>query len=158
MSAKGQKRTSRLLDHLVGCGKQRLRNGQTKRLCGLEIDNQLILGRGLHRHVGWLLALKDAIDIPRGLPGHIVRIGSVGDQAAVYRVIAIRVDRRQFVASGETDDELATSPRSRWQYDNAAIARTCECRNGRLDFVGVAHVQRRELNIKRLRYRSNSPE
>src|SRR5215475_8092526 len=27
MSAKGQERTSRLLDHRIGCGEQRLRNG-----------------------------------------------------------------------------------------------------------------------------------
>src|SRR5262245_10964275 len=109
MSALGQKRTSRLLDDLIGCGEQRLRNGQTKRLCGLEIDNQLVLGRRLHRHIGWLLALEDAIDIPRGLPGRIVRIRSVRDQAAVYSVIAIRINRRQFVASYKTDYELATS-------------------------------------------------
>jgi hypothetical protein len=85
-------RQGRLLDHLVGCGKQRLRNGQAKRLCGLEIDNQLILGRCLHRHVGWLLALEDAIDIPRGSPDRIVRIGPVRDQATVYGVITIRIN------------------------------------------------------------------
>ena len=43
-------------------------------------------------------------------------------------------------------------------YDHAAIARTCECRHGTLDFVGVAHVHRRELDTKGLRYRSNSRE
>ena len=67
MWALGPKRTSRLLDDLVGCGEQRLRNGQTKRPCGLEIDNQLILGRRLHRHVGWLL--RRLMSMPRGL-GH----------------------------------------------------------------------------------------
>ena len=39
MSALGQKRTLRLLDDLVGCSEQRLRNGQAKQLCGLQIDN-----------------------------------------------------------------------------------------------------------------------
>ena len=52
-----------LFDHLVGCGEQRLRNGQSEHLCGLEIDNQFVLGRRLHRQIGWLLALEDAIDI-----------------------------------------------------------------------------------------------
>ena len=33
-----------LFDHLVGGGDQRLRDGQTKRLCGLEIDHKLELG------------------------------------------------------------------------------------------------------------------
>ena len=59
-----------------------------------------------------------------------VRIRAVRDQAAVYSVIAIRINRRQFVASGKTNYELATSPRAPWRYDNAAIARTCECRHG----------------------------
>src|SRR5262245_20187809 len=44
------------------------------------------------------------------------------------------------------------------RYDDAAIGRTCECRHGTLDFVGVGHVPRRELNTKGLRYRSNSRE
>ena len=56
------------------------------------IDNQLVLGRRLHRHIGWLFALEDAIDIPRGPPDHIVRIRSVRDQATIYSVIAIRIN------------------------------------------------------------------
>ena len=131
---------------------------QAERLRGLEIDDELEFGRRLHRHVGGLLALKDAIDIPRGPPDRIVGIGSVGDQAAVYGVIAIGINRRQFVASGETDDELAMSRRAAWGYDHAAIPRTCERRHGTLDFVGVAHVIRRELDTKGLRHRSNGAE
>jgi hypothetical protein len=66
-----------LFDHLVGRGEQRLRNGQAEWLRGLEIDNQLEFGRRLHRHVGWLLALKDTIDIPRGSSDGAMRIGPV---------------------------------------------------------------------------------
>ena len=36
---------------------------EAERLGGLEIDDQLVLGRRLHRQVGGLLALEDAIDI-----------------------------------------------------------------------------------------------
>src|SRR5262245_2013245 len=110
MSALGQKRTwPTSFDYFVGGGEQRLRNGQTERLRGLEIDNQLILGRRLHWHIGWLLAFEDTIDIARGAPDRIVRIRSVRNQATVYSVIAIRIHRRQFVASRKTDYELATS-------------------------------------------------
>ncbi len=38
-----------LLDHFVGAGEHRRRNSKAERLCGLEIDDQLVLGRGLHR-------------------------------------------------------------------------------------------------------------
>ena len=36
---------------------------EAERLGGLEVDDQLELGRLLHRQVGWLLALEDTIDI-----------------------------------------------------------------------------------------------
>src|SRR5262249_42638436 len=93
-----------------------------------------------------------------GTPDRIMRIRSVRNQATIQGPITISIDRRQFVASGETDDELAMSRRAPRWYNHAAIARTCKCRHGTLDFVGVAHVQRRELNTKGLRYRSNCRE
>ena len=36
---------------------------EAERLRGLEVDHQLVLGRLLHRQIGRLLALEDAIDI-----------------------------------------------------------------------------------------------
>ena len=43
--------------------KQRRWNGEAERLRGLQIDEQLILGRRLHRHIGGLFTLEDAIDV-----------------------------------------------------------------------------------------------
>ena len=37
-------------------------------LRGLEVDHEFVLGRCLHRQVGWLLALEDAIDVAGGAP------------------------------------------------------------------------------------------
>ena len=39
------------LDHLAGAAEQREGNGQTERLCGLEVEDQLDLGHLLHRQV-----------------------------------------------------------------------------------------------------------
>ena len=36
---------------------------EAERLGSLEVDDQLVLGRRLHRQVGWLLALEDAVDV-----------------------------------------------------------------------------------------------
>src|SRR5215469_12888720 len=47
------------LDHLVGAHEHRWRYGQTKRLGGLQIDDQLNLGRLLDRQIGGLLSLQD---------------------------------------------------------------------------------------------------
>ena len=52
-----------LLDHLVGAASSVSGTVEAERLGGLEIDHELVLGRRLHRQVGRLLALEDAIDI-----------------------------------------------------------------------------------------------
>src|ERR1700737_2989055 len=55
-----------LFDHLVGTSKKRCRNVQTERLCGLEVDDKLELGRLLDRKLASALACKDSGDISRG--------------------------------------------------------------------------------------------
>src|ERR1700730_15860028 len=52
-------RGSRLFDHLVGAGEHGRRHGKAERLGGLQVDNEFVLGRGLHRQVTRLLALED---------------------------------------------------------------------------------------------------
>ena len=63
MSAKGQKRTMQLFDHLIGAREQRRWYGQVKGLCGLEIDHQLVLGGRLHWQISGLFAFKYAVNI-----------------------------------------------------------------------------------------------
>ena len=54
---------------------------EAERLRGLEIDHQLVLGRRLHRQVGGLLALEDAIDVACRLSVLIDSDRPIGDQA-----------------------------------------------------------------------------
>jgi hypothetical protein len=69
MSVMGQKQThalqqrTSLFDHLIGSRKQFVWNGESERLGGLEIDDQLILCRHLHGEIGRLLAFEDAVDV-----------------------------------------------------------------------------------------------
>jgi hypothetical protein len=72
-----------LFDHLVGAGEQRRRHFEAERFGGFEIDGQVDFRGLLHGKVGWLLTLKNAIDLAGGTPVLIHDIGAVGDQPAI---------------------------------------------------------------------------
>src|SRR5262249_36401277 len=75
-SARCPRRSARLFDHLVGEREQRWRHLEAERLCGLEVDRELVLGRRLYRQVGRLLALEDAVDVSGGVPVLVKQIGT----------------------------------------------------------------------------------
>jgi hypothetical protein len=63
---------------------------------------------------------------PRGSPDRIKRVRSVRDQAAIDRTTAIRINWRQFIASGKTDYEFAMNCGAASRYDHATIARVSD--------------------------------
>ena len=61
-----------------------------ERLRGLEVDHQLILGRRLHRQVGRLLALEDAINIAGRAAVLVDQVRRIGDQPTGIDKMAVR--------------------------------------------------------------------
>src|SRR6516164_2267933 len=68
-------------DHLVGAGQHCRRHLEAKRLGGLQVDHQLVLGRRLYGKIGCSLALQDAVDVARRAPERIDGIRAVRNQA-----------------------------------------------------------------------------
>src|SRR5262245_59875371 len=109
-------------DHLVGAGEQRRWHGEAELFGSFEIDRQLVVGRVLHRKIGRLLALEDAINVNGGEPVRVGRVGRVGDEAAAADEVGAGVDRRQRVLGRERDDQIAMKHRDRApQHDQTAV-------------------------------------
>jgi hypothetical protein len=130
------------LDHLVSAGEKRRRHVQAERLRCLEIDHQFVLGRRLHRKIGRLLALEDAIDIAGRGTVLVDPIGCVGDQAAAGDHVTESVDRGQHVPGRSRDDQITMKrhPAAR-RHDQAAIPSAGEGRDATFDLASVAHAE-----------------
>src|SRR5215813_15253169 len=102
----------RLFDHLVGACQQRRRHRQAEGPSRLEIDDQVKLGRRLHRQIGRLLALENAIDVASRAPIQVYKVWPIGDQTAAGSKEAERIDRGQSVPGCKSYDQIAMKNRS----------------------------------------------
>ena len=87
-------------DHLVGAGEQHRWHDDAKRLCGLQIDHKLVLGRLFDRQVGRLRTLEDLVDESSGPTLKICRIRTVGQKEARLRVLSLERGDWQPISEG----------------------------------------------------------
>jgi hypothetical protein len=111
------------LDHLVGTGEQSWRQLEAKRPSRLEIDDELVFGRRLHRQIGRLFALEDTIHVAgrtsirsarrqSGLEGgprqQMETRDLVRDRVAAARFLLYRLLGASFVVLGDTKQPTKT--------------------------------------------------
>src|SRR5215468_12453711 len=137
MSALGQKQTFRdSLDQVVGALLEVKRNVESERLGGLEIDDQLILGRSLHWEMRRLSTVEDAVNVIGCLAKLFDEIGTIRDQPARLCINAIVIDRWDAVAGGQRNDRF---PICRVEcarhHDEAASRIACLFGDNALDLI-----------------------
>jgi tripartite-type tricarboxylate transporter receptor subunit TctC len=136
----------RLLDHIVGAGKQERWNLQAERLGGLEIDGKREPVRELDRQVAGLGAFEDAVGVARRLPILMrqIEVGAVRQQAAVARKIVIAADRGQAIAHRQVSDQLLVQAgEGVGRQDQPAVWLARDARQRGLDVGGGMYGDRR---------------
>jgi hypothetical protein len=96
-----------LFNNLVGAAEERGRHREAKHLGSLEVHDELVLVRCLHRKVGWLLALENTIYVVRCAAILVERIGTIRSQASISDEVWPGIDRWQLVLGSELDDQIA---------------------------------------------------
>src|SRR5262249_54229242 len=129
---------------------QRRRHRDSERLGGLEVNDQLELGRCLDWKIAWTFALENASDVARRPGVHVTHVYSVRDQTTAGGIVTEPVDRWQAIPCRLRDDKLAVNRYEGARYhDKAGIRLGFRCGNGALDISRVGDRDHDQLDRER---------
>src|SRR6266536_2083173 len=108
-----------LLGDLIRPQQECGRDGQAKRLCGLEIDRKLKLGRLLDGQIGRLGPLQNPADIPGSDTPSFQKVASVGDETTGGNEPPLAAHRRQPIPRRKLGDTGTVSSNNErvWYHD-----------------------------------------
>src|SRR4051812_35080799 len=93
-------------DYLVGAGEQRVGHGQTERLGGFQVDEQLKSGGLLHGKFGGLFTLQNPINVNRRTASHRTLVNSIGDKTSSLKKLSYVAAARQITRKCEIRDHF----------------------------------------------------
>src|SRR5215471_2926363 len=134
-------------DQLVGAAGQGQRDGDAKRLGGLEVDVKLDLRGLLHRQISGLLALENAPGIDSSQAASVGSESAIAHQTAGSDELAVLVNRGHRVTQGERGELLGVGGEKRVGTDDeparAQLHQACE---ELLEVAFAARIQHMEVD------------
>src|SRR5580698_3427406 len=142
-----------LFDHLVSNGKHTGRNGQAKRLRGLDVYNQFELSRLLNWQVRWLRPVENLVDKVTGPPEQVWDVCSIRNQTACFCILSQSGNRRESRRQRQTADARLVADCERVGSDIESFDAAIESIEGGRDILGSPDFHSAGLDAERARRR-----
>src|SRR6266404_5040112 len=138
------------IDHLIRPLQERRRDGQAKRLGGLEVDDQLEPRRPLDGQVAGLRTLENLVHVGSGAPKIISNVRSIGHKAPGIHTVPVWEHRRQPVLCREVHEASSLiEEHGAWQHSQSTRARLGHFREGPVEIVRPSRLNELKLHPQR---------